>query len=34
MKFDKVISRNVTASAKMIAWSDLGYDYEGKKHKR
>lgn len=30
MKFDKVISRNVTASAKMISWSDLGFDYEGK----
>jgi hypothetical protein len=30
MKFDKVISRNVTATAKLLSWSDLGYDYEGK----
>lgn len=30
MKFDKVISRNVTATAKLLSWTDLGYSYEGK----
>ncbi len=29
MKFDKVISDEVKASAKSIAWKTLGYDFEG-----
>lgn len=30
MKFDSIISDQVKASAKIIGWDDLGYEYEGK----
>jgi len=29
MKFDKVISKDVTATAKTMTWKSLGFDYEG-----